>query len=643
MSEASETTGDDHVLLALVYGSALFFMLSWRVGVLINDSYVFANTLIALRNGHLQITELVYRASQPGLYVSDGAIYGRNYGLAFLALPVLLGIQGIAQVIDPLVVIVGVWSVLLALFVDECRQAAGWSRTVTYAGGGIGVVLFGLNLWLLEPISRNWHPHMALQVTSICFATATVALVYKIGLTIASKRVGTFVGALAAVASPIAFWATLSKRHTLTGFLALAALYALYKSRAAGSPRDALRCRVLAYGCVGLTAWTHSVEGLLLALTLIPLDLLTARTSLIRSIGISGSALTAAFLPFFVTNVLISGNPVRPPRALSQPNRSELNTVFGPSPTTDDAVAPGEARNETIGGNETIGEGAAQTSENVLAGLFDSLRTGVSERATTFVSYTTNNIVTIADAERLYTVLVRSSQGALSSGQFTVPARDFAMLESLPVLGILVAVAVIGTRVVSSGDWDLRKGFRAFREDPRYVADAFVVLYTAWLLVIYIPRLPLHVTYTVRYLYPMYPLGLYAVARLAIVQRTVDMAWRRLLASYAATVIAGGVGMLLMLGFVIANPSGFGRHMDAYTKAFRLHALAGATGGVLVAGWGGYAAYTGDAERVGATWLGIAAGVTTVFLVLVALRYFAFTSQYAIPISRTVARLLGAA
>jgi hypothetical protein len=478
---------------------------------------------------------------------------------------------------------------------------------------------------------------MALQVTSICVATATVALVYKLGLAVASGRVGIFVGGVAAVASPIAFWATLSKRHTLTGFLALAALYGLYNSRAASSARDALRYRVLAYGCVGLTAWTHSVEGLLLALTLIPLDLLTARTSVIRSMGISGSALTVALLPFFVTNVLISGNPVRPPRALSQPNRSELNAVFGPSPTTNDAVAPGE------GGNETIGEGAAQASGNALAGLFDSLTTGVTERATTFVSYTTNNIVTLADAERLYTVFVRSSQGALSSGQFTVPARDFAMLESLPVLGVLVVLVVIGTRVVSLTDWNLRKGFRAFREDPRYVADAFVVLYTTWLLLIYVPRLPLHVTYTVRYLYPVYPLGLYTVARLAIVQRTVDVAWRRLLASYAATVIAGGVGMLLILGFAIANPSGFGRHMDTYTEAFKLHAIAGATSGVLVAGWGGYAAHTGDAEQVGATWLGIAAGVTTVFLVFVALRYFAFTSQYAIPISRAVARLLGAA
>ena len=632
MSEDSGATGDDHTLLALVYGSALFFMLCWRVGVLINDSYVFANTLIAIRNGHLQITELVYRASQPGLYISDGAIYGRNYGLAFLALPVLLGIQGIAQVIDPLIVIAGVWSVLLGLFVDECRQVAGWSRTVTYAGSGIGVLFFGLNLWLLQPIPRNWHPHMALQVTSICFATATVALVYKLGRAVASRRVGIFVGGLAAVASPIAFWATLSKRHTLTGFLSLAALYGLYQSRTADAPRDALRYRVLAYASVGLTAWTHSIEGLLLALALVPLDLLTARTSVIRSIGISGSALTVAFLPFFLTNLLISGNPVRPPRSLAQPTRSELEAVFGSSGTTDDSVGPGGEL------NGTIGDGAAQTDADVLSSLIDSLAAGASERAVTFVSYITSNIMTLVDAERWYTVFVRSSEGLFSSGQFDVPAREFAMLESLPVLGVLVAVVVLGIRHVSPADWRLRE---TFREDPRRVADAFVVLYTAWLLVIYLPRLPLHVTYTVRYLYPIYPLGLYAVARLAIVRRTVDVAWRRLLTSYAAAVIIGGVGMLAVLGFVIANPDGFARHMDTYADAFRIHAIAGAAIGVLVAAWSGYAAYTGDGEQVGATWLGIAAGVTTLFLVFAALRYFAFTSQYAVPISRAVARLLG--
>jgi hypothetical protein len=235
-------------------------------------------------------------------------------------------------------------------------------------------------------------------------------------------------------------------------------------------------------------------------------------------------------------------------------------------------------------------------------------------------------------------VFVRSSEGLFSSGQFDVPARDFAMLESLPVLGVLVAVVVLGIRYVSLADWRLRE---TFREDPRRVADAFVVLYTAWLLVIYLPRLPLHVTYTVRYLYPIYPLGLYAVARLTIVHRTVDVAWRRLLTSYAAAVIIGGVGMLAVLGFVIANPNGFARHMDTYADAFRIHAIAGAAIGVLVAAWSGYAAYTGDGEQVGATWLGIAAGVTTLFLVFAALRYFAFTSQYAVPISRAVARLLG--
>ncbi|MFB6227308.1 MAG: hypothetical protein ABEH88_01775 [Halobacteriales archaeon] len=641
MSEPSGTNGDDHTLLALVYGSALFFMLCWRVGVLINDSYVFANTLIALRNGHLQITELVYRASQPGLYISDGAIYGRNYGLAFLALPVLLGVQGISQVIDPQIVIVGTWSVLLGLFVDECRQAAGWSRTVTYAGSGIAVVFFGLNLWLLQPIPRNWHPHMALQVTSICFATATVALVYKLGLAVASRRVGIFVGGLAAVASPMAFWATLSKRHTVIGFLALAVLYGLYQSRTADSPRDALRYRVLAYGCVGLAAWINSIEGLLLALALVPLDLLTARTRLVRSIGISGSALTVAFLPFFLTNFLISGNPLRPPMALSNPTRSELTAAFGSDGTTDDATGPDG------GTNGTIGEGAARTDGEAAGGLIDALAAGAGNRAERFLSALTGNVDSLTQLERWYTVFVRSSTGMFSSGQFDVPARDFAMLESLPVLGVLVAVVVLGIRHVSLADWRLRETVlespRRFRRNPRRVADAFVVLYTAWLLVIYLPRLPLHVTYNVRYLYPMYPLGLYAIARLAIVQRTVEVAWRRLLASYAAAVIVGGVGMLLVLGFVTANPSGFSRHMDAYTDVFKIHAIAGAAIGVLVAAWSGYAAYTGDGEQVGATWLGIAAGVTTVFLVLVALRYFAFTSQYAVPISRAVARLLGAA
>jgi hypothetical protein len=626
VSDASETADDDHRLLALVYGSLVLFALGWRVHVLINDSFVFANTLVALRNGHLHLAELVYIGivpAQPGMYVSDGALYGRNYGQVVLALPVLLALQGVAQVVDPLVVIAGLWSVLLALFVEELRQVAGWSRTVTYAAGGVALGLFGVNLWLLEPVSRNWYPHIALQLTSICVATATVGLVYVLGRDVASRRVGVFVGGLAALASPVGFWATLSKRHTLTGFLPLAVLYGLYRSRTADAAAEAVRFRILAYGSVGLTAWVHSVEGLLLALALVPLDLLTARTSVFRSTGIAGVTLTIAFLPFFVTNALISGNPLLPPRALR-------------SATTDDVVAILGRENDAAGAVE---QDAAAVDAATPEGVIDAVTAAAGNRAATFVSYVSNSAGALAHPERLYTVFVRSSRGLFSSGQFTVPPRNFAVLESMPVLGVVVGAVLLAVRSTSAADWTLPD---SPWEDPRRVPDAFAVLFAAWLLLIYVPRLPLNATFTVRYLYPIYPLGLYAVARLEFVQRTVEAEWRLLLVSYGSTVVVGGAGLLGVLAIGTTFPGGFQFAGLEKTMAFQIHALAGTTTGVLVAVWSAYAVRTGGGERTGAVSLGSAAGVTSLFLVFTAFRYYAFTSQFAIPISRVVARGLGA-
>lgn len=242
-------------------------------------------------------------------------------------------------------------------------------------------------------------------------------------------------------------------------------------------------------------------------------------------------------------------------------------------------------------------------------------------------------------ADRWYTVFIRSSYGVLSSSQFSVPARDLSMLESMPTLGTVGGVVVLAVQRARQTDWGLRE---ITWTDPHRTADAFAILYAAWLLVIYLPQLPLRVTYTVRYLYPVYLLGFYAIARLDIVQQTVEAEWRRLLRTYMITTMLGGVGLLLTLGFLIPNPSGFARNMSTYTAAFHIHAVAGAVSGVFVVGWSIYAATNSNSQRLGAVVLGNAAGIASLYLFFSALRYFAVTSQYALPISRIISLLLGA-
>ena len=94
------------------------YLLCWRVGVLITDSYTVANTLAAVADGQLHVDRAVYGPSleTPGMGTRDGRFYGRNYGQVFLALPLLWALEALAAVTELRVSVAGVWALsLLAL------------------------------------------------------------------------------------------------------------------------------------------------------------------------------------------------------------------------------------------------------------------------------------------------------------------------------------------------------------------------------------------------------------------------------------------------------------------------------------------------------------------------------------------------
>ncbi|MFC6975184.1 hypothetical protein ACFQL1_11835 [Halomicroarcula sp. GCM10025709] len=212
--------------------------------------------------------------------------------------------------------LVGLWSLAVAGLSYGVGSVLGRRRAGVLLGTGLGVALFVGNLAVATPLPARWLPMLALQTTTALAAAAVAVVAYRLGTAVSTRRVGVAMGVVAAVGTPVGFWATIPKRHSVSALVVVLAMYTLYRSRAATSHRHARRFRALTYAWVGAAAWVHAAEGLILLLAVAAVDLPTARSNRPRDLAVVGATLFASLLPFFLTNWLIAGNPVEPPRLL---------------------------------------------------------------------------------------------------------------------------------------------------------------------------------------------------------------------------------------------------------------------------------------------------------------------------------------
>jgi hypothetical protein len=325
-------------------------------------------------------------------------------------------------------------------------------------------------------------------------------------------------------------------------------------------------------------------------------------------------------VPFFATNALISGDPVRPPRMLSE---------FA-VPTGDGAGGSG--------GDAPSGGGSAP----LLPAPVRTVAAAVAERsAIIFGPFVGGAESVVSDPESLYRTFVRAgydvSIGRLDNNQ----AINLSVLESAPVLAGVAALVATGARraVVAvrqdsseTADVRVRRRLRTLRTSQAAATDAFVALVAVLFTLIYIPRLPLHAQVTVRYLLPVYALGVCALARQPWARRVLADRGRTALWSYLAGVLLGA-----QLLFVVVTVGSFGRG-----GAFQLHAVVGlAVGGLFAASAVG-SALNERFDRATAVTGGLAAALGTDLLVLAGLVYFQY-GPYALPAVDYLADLLASA
>lgn len=600
----------DRVGVTLFLGALVFVAAYWRVGVFVTDNWTVANTMVAVADGHLHVDRIVYGPgpNTPGMHLVDGRLYGRNYGHVVATLPFVWLLQGLAGVADLRVAVAGLWSLVLLGFAVNLGALLDRPRTGALLGSFVALGAFAANVALATPLPERWIHLLALQ-SSTLVATALLAVVlYRLGTRVYDRRVGLFAGGTAVLATSLGFWASIPKRHVVTALLLALVLYSFYRSREELAVET--RYRALAYAWIGLLAWVHAPEALAAFVALVVVDVPTARTNDARTLAVVGGAFLLSLLPFFLTNQLIAGNPIEPPRLL--PSYGGGEDVFGLSDT---------------GGGGAGGGGAGGGGTQLVPPALSTLFAATVGKFTLFASlFTRGAAVAVTEPDRLYHTFVHSGYiphvAARDGGQ----AINLALLESMPLLAALGALPAVAVRAARD-----RPRLRRWLASPAGQTDLLVGVSTLLLVLIYIPRLPLHAMVTVRYLVPVVPGLVYLLVRLSPVRRAVCTNPRSLLFAYAASVLVGG--QLLVIALLLTAPS--------LGEAVQLHAWLGLATAFPLGAWVLVATATDrEAPRVGAVLLGLAAGTTTVFLLLSGLVYFAYAGDFALPLSQRVSEAL---
>jgi len=624
----------DRAGLTVFAASLAFLVLTWRVGTFFNDVEVFPRLLGRLAEGTLSLGT-VYEVTdiEPGMYRADGNVYGRNYGQVALALPVLWLLEAIDPVVDLRWLVVVGWSGLLVATGYLVGEQVGLRRRGLAIGAAVGVAALTANAWTHKPFLFDLEV-IALQLSTMLIAAFTGVLVYRLLARMHGERIGLLAGAATVLATPVGFWGIVPKRHALSAMLVVLAVYAFARSRETPQARRRQTgFRALAYASAGFLAWVHGPEGFTLFLAVAVVDLPTAPRNDPRTLAVVAGAFALSLVPFFLTNALISGNPFLPPRFLD----TFASTVAPPDPQpapdpapgggSDGGAAPspgGGSNGSDTGGASGGGDSSAGSGSNGdgAGGWIPSIPTGWLDVAAHLAPvipllergigmYTSGLQALVDEPGRVVNVFVRWGERDYVPGNvFFDGATNLSVLESAPLVAGLAALPVASrVRGLRDRTGRLRDGTARLRDvvDPNPV-DLLVVVFSLLLVALFIHRLPIHVQATVRYLHPLYPLLVYGVARQPRVRRVLTGHTRPALLAYEATVLLGTpVALWSLLRFDVSK--------GAFVQTYGLVALG-------VAAVLAVALLVGSrderADPVAAVAFGVAAGLVTMYLLMVA-------------------------
>jgi len=594
--------------LALFCGALALYVLTWRVGVFFNDIGLYPMMLERLADGHLSLGvpgEL--GEGYPGMHYRDGRVWGRGYGLVALGLPIYWAVEFLDPLVDLRWLVVVGFSAVVFATTALVGDAVGHRRRGLAAGVALGALALAGNAWFYKPHVGELST-FALQIATMLAGAVLVVAVYRLLALRHGRTVGALAGATALLGTPVAFWASTPKRHTLSAMFVVLAVCAFAASRA--DDRTALESAAFrggAYACGGLLAWVHAPEGITLLGALAVVDLPTAPRNDRRTLAVVGALAGLSLVPYLATNAAVSGNPLLPPHFLDSYHGASLAEL------TDGGAAGGGTGGGTSGGPTGSGTGTAGSSGGVLAAVagtvaavagtvvagVDAVRP-LARRALDM--YVGGVVALLTEPDGVFRTFVRWGEADENiSNLFFDGKTNLSVLESAPVLAALAALpSALGRRAGR-----LRARERRLREavDP---VDLLVLVFATLFVSLYANSLPVHVQATVRYLHPVYPLAVYAVFRIPRVRSLLTERTRAAVLGYEAGLLLGTPAAFGALLFVDASKG-------EVVQPFGLASLAAAVvlAAALLAG-----RYDDRVDGVAAGAFGVATAMATVYLLL---------------------------
>jgi len=601
----------------LFVGSLVVFMLLGRVGVFLNDSYVMVNALSAVADGKLYPTEpVVGNLRAPGAIEVDGKLYGENYGMVFFALPIFWFIKLFDAIFSIRAVLVIVWSAFFIYISHHIGILLDHERRGLITGTFVGLFVLVANAAYWKPFYQVTSAEIALQLSTIIWASLTVLLVYRLIASLRTVKVGAIAAATTMLATPVIYWSSISKRHSMTAAFALLTVYFFYRSRSAPESENKFgerHFRAATYACVGLYAWTNSPEAFALFVAVLIVDLPTATHNDIKSATFIITFFIISLIPFFITNSIITGSPVKP-------------LVMANTATTDPVqVAGGEASSPTqpqgsSGPQPKGNSGVSHGSQSPIFVLVDGIVTPVlstlspifTALSTITDRYVESIYLVVNYGERVSKVLIRSGDRTSfvkGNSLYDGPGMNLSVLESAPIIGGLVLGLLVPIRDAFFDKSRLRergKSIVKLIKNQVSPVDLLVLLISLNFILIYLPDLPINHSYTVRYLHPIYPLAVYGVFRISIINKAIVRHTKTLLLTYETLVLLGLPTAYSIL-YVYSPATG-----DVYQS----YAVVGLATMVFMILMGIYIMFIESKSYFFAVTIGCAIGVASVFYVL---------------------------
>lgn len=523
----------DDIGLLIFLLSIVFFGVTARLDFSITDTFALANTLVTISEFDIAVRAFYFgpdSGQMPGMYYSEGKVVGRNYGQLAMALPVYYVLLSLSFLIGLQPILVGLWSVALYGLLAVGFEQFGWG-TDRLAGALTLPVLIG-NILVSDPLQRRLVPYVALMVTVMLIAALIGVLLYRLTLPGIGQRPAAAVGIAVNVATPVAIFASIPKRHSFTVFFLLAGMFLLYKSEATDSRVTRGVYRGLTYATVGGLTWIHAAEGLVLLIALVAGDIVSRRKLGVVELLASLLGLTLSLVPFLITNHVATGNPIKPPRLLPPYEGQELatNPDGASGPSTGGSTPSGESSGSATPGGRSSG-GSTPDGESSGGGGFSVVTAveAILSRLLAAVSNVQSWVQTLAgatlaiglklrsqvfgmvpiatDTQRMWDIFVRRGFVNYNFVNNNPESINLSLLESFPLLPYLLTV-------VSSLRDRGRRSIDAWSDSPYAAVDTTAFVFVLILTVISLKRLPADTSFTVRYLHPVYPVAVYYLVRI---------------------------------------------------------------------------------------------------------------------------------